>query len=82
MHGYVSGIRTNIIFCWILAVFALMGIFFSFLALTDIWHGEEDLSLEWSVLRIGFFVVIVFITASIFTLFRIWNFLKKTDKKE
>lgn len=82
MQAHLSGIRTNIISCWVLGLLALMGIFFSFLALADIWQGEEDLRLEWFILRIGFVVVIIFIITSLFTLIRIWNFLMKTGKKE
>lgn len=82
MQANLSGIRTNIISCWVLGLLALMGTFFSFLALADIWHGEEDLRLEWLVLRIGFVVMIIFIITSLFTLLRVWNFLIKTDKKE
>lgn len=28
------------------------------LALTDIWHGEGDLTLEWRVLQFGFLVIV------------------------
>lgn len=28
------------------------------LALTDIWHGEGDLTLEWSVVRLGILTVV------------------------
>jgi hypothetical protein len=32
------------------------------LALTDIYHGETDASLEWNILRIGALVLVAFIT--------------------
>ena len=78
MVAHRSGIRINIIVCWIIGMLALIGIFLSFLALADIWHGEEDLSLEWSILRFAFAMMIIFIVASFFTLVRVWNFLKQT----
>jgi hypothetical protein len=80
MHAHLSGIKANIIICWILGILALIGMLFSFLALADIWQGEEDLSLEWSILRIGFAVITVFIGASLFTFIRVWSFLKRVHR--
>ena len=33
---------------------SLVAMFVCHLALTDIWHGAEDLSLEWTALQISF----------------------------
>ncbi len=38
------------------------------LALTDIYHGEGDLTLEWSILQAGAVIIFVFVTASLLTL--------------
>jgi hypothetical protein len=38
---------------WLLVIVAL-------LALTDVYHGEADLSLEWRALRVAFVVIIAF----------------------
>jgi len=44
---------------------------FSHLALTDIVHGEADVSLEWTILRVTVLVLFAFIGSSLFTLIRI-----------
>lgn len=38
---------------------SILAIVLSHLALTDIWRGEGDLSLEWSVLRVAMGLVLV-----------------------
>ena len=43
------------------------------LALTDIYHGEPDVSLEWNILRVGALVFASFVTYALI-LFR--NILK------
>ena len=45
-------------------VFALlsgMGLLLSHLALTDIWHGDEDLSAEWGILRATGVILVIFL---------------------
>jgi hypothetical protein len=42
----------------------LVGIL-SHLALTDIYHGGEDLTLEWNVLRLGAVIFFVFVVTSL-----------------
>ena len=37
---------------------------FSFLALTDIFHGEEDARLEWGILQLAFIVIVLFVAAT------------------
>ena len=57
---------------FVLALGALSGIALvgSFLALTDIAHGEPDLTLEWAVLRVGGLVVVTFHVAAVGFLLR------------
>lgn len=43
-----------------LGTLSVLAILVSHLALTDIWHGEGDLQLEWRVLRISFGVIVAF----------------------
>ncbi len=45
---------------FILGIISLVAVLVSHLALTDIYHGEDDLSLEWNVLRICFAVIVIF----------------------
>ena len=47
-----------------------LGVIASVLALTDIFHGEADVSLEWSVLRVAFLLSIAFHGVSIVALTR------------
>ena len=49
----------------ILSIFA--GIF-GHLALTDIYHGEGDLTLEWGILQAGAFIIFAFVVASLLVL--------------
>jgi hypothetical protein len=52
----------------ILSGLSILALVFSHLALTDIYHGGEDLVIEWSLLRIAAIIFIVFITSTILTL--------------
>ena len=52
----------------ILSGLSILALVFSHLALTDIYHGGENLVLEWSLLRIAAIVFIAFITSTIFTM--------------
>jgi len=54
-----------------LGILSLIAMAFSHLALTDIVHGETDVSLEWSILRVTGLVLLAFIGSSLFTLIRI-----------
>lgn len=47
-----------------LAVLGLAALFLSFAALTDIYHGEENPSLEWGILQLAFFVIFFLIIAT------------------
>jgi hypothetical protein len=37
-----------------------MSMVLMFLALTDIWHGESDVTLEWRIVAVGFWLVVAF----------------------
>ncbi len=64
----MSKIKKYSIVTMILSVFSFLALIGSHLALTDIYHGGEDLSLEWSVLRIAAVIFLAFIGSTIFTL--------------
>ena len=38
------------------------------LALTDIYHGEGDLALEWSILQAGALIIFAFVVSSLLVL--------------
>jgi hypothetical protein len=50
-----------------------LGILVSFLALTDIYHGETDLFQEWMALRFAFAAIIAFHIAAFIALSRLRN---------
>ena len=52
----------------ILSGLSIIALIAGHLALTDIYHGGEDLRLEWLVLRITTFVNVAFILSTILTL--------------
>jgi hypothetical protein len=49
----------------ILSIFASI---FGHLALTDIYHGEGDLTLEWRILQAGAFIIFTFVVSSLLVL--------------
>ncbi len=51
-----------------LGVLALAAVVTSHLALTDIYHAEGDVSLEWNAVRLGFAVIIASQLTSLVTL--------------
>lgn len=66
----MAGLRKSIKASIALGVLSLIALVVSHLALTDIAGGEGDVSLEWSVLRVCFALVLFFIAAAILTLRR------------
>ena len=51
-----------------LGVLALTAVLVGLLALTDIYHGEADVSSEWNALRVCFGIIIVSQVSSLVTL--------------
>ncbi len=54
-----------------LGVLSLLAMLLSFLALTDIAHGESDVVWEWRMLRVSALVLLMFIAMSMATLGRV-----------
>lgn len=55
-----------------LGVIALTGLFFSALALSDIYHNNEpDLNTEWSMVRFSYLFTLMFIVVSSVTILRL-----------
>ncbi len=77
----MTNIKRDITITFILAGLSLLALMFSHLALTDIYHGGEDLSLEWSFLRIAALIFIAFITCTIITLRRVLH-MNSTEREE
>ena len=53
-----------------LGVLSLLATIVAHLALTDIYHGEIDVTLEWNILRACALVFMAFIGTAIFTFIR------------
>ena len=63
-----------------LGVLALFALLFGALALTDIAHGESDLALEWSVVRIRALLMLMFIALALVTLRRALKSLPQNER--
>lgn len=63
-------LRTQIKITMGLGAVALVAGFFSHLALTDIYHHEADVTLEWNIVRASALVVLAFIGVTMVTLWR------------
>ena len=64
----MNKMKKYVVITLIFSGLSILALVFSHLALTDIYHGGEDLVLEWSLLRIAAIIFIVFITSTILTL--------------
>jgi hypothetical protein len=54
---------------------SLLAGLFSHLALSDIYHGEADISLEWRIVQCSALVILAFIGMTLLTLTRAWKAL-------
>jgi predicted membrane channel-forming protein YqfA (hemolysin III family) len=68
--------------CMALAIAALVSLLFMHLALTDIYHGENDTSLEWTFLRLGFLVIVFLIVATFISTGLVFKHFRDLDEKE
>jgi hypothetical protein len=50
-------------------------------ALTDIYHGEQDVRLEWTIVRLGFFVIFILIIAILVFTTQAIKYFQGQDKK-
>lgn len=64
-------LKQNIIITLTLGILSLLAMALSHLALTDIAHGEANISLEWTILRVTTLILLTFIGSSLFTLIRV-----------
>ena len=61
-------LRTQIRGTIVLGGLSLLAGVATHLALTDIYHGEADVTLEWNIVRVSAMVLLVFIGMALFTL--------------
>ena len=64
----MNNLKTQIQVTMVLGVLALLAGIASHLALTDIYHKEVDVTLEWNVLRICALILLAFIGSSLIAL--------------
>jgi len=51
-----------------LGILSILAGILSHLALTDIYHGEGDLTLEWNILQAGALIIFSFVVSSLLVL--------------
>jgi hypothetical protein len=68
--------RSGYRFSFGLGLLSSLAIVAAGMALQDVYHGEEDLTLEWSVLRVSFLVIIAF---HAFALSALWSTIGVSD---
>jgi len=66
----MKNLKTLIRVTMVLGVLSILGGVLSHMALTDIFHGEPDPILEWTILRVSAVVIWAFIALALFTLGR------------
>lgn len=66
----MGNLKTQIKVTLVLGALSLLVGLLALLALTDIYHGEADVTLEWSMVRICALVLLVFIGMALLTLRR------------
>ncbi|MBL6657209.1 MAG: hypothetical protein ISR00_02210 [Flavobacteriales bacterium] len=60
-----------------LGIITLIALFFSVLALTDIYHNNEsNLKMEWNIIRVSYLFTIIFVVISSITIWRVSKKLK------
>ena len=67
----MAGLKPRIKTAIVLGLVSLLAGVFAQLALTDIYHAEGDLTLEWNVLRVCALIFLVFIGYTLITLRRV-----------
>ncbi len=63
-----------VVIVFILGVVSLVAVFVSLAALSDIYHCENELRLEWLALRICFAVIFIF---QVFALVIFWRMIRE-----
>jgi hypothetical protein len=66
----MKSLKTQIRLTMVLGAFSLLAGLATHLALTDIYHRESDVTLEWRIVQTSALVFLVFIGFALFTLRR------------
>lgn len=65
-----------------LAILGLVSLLLMFLALVDISHGEENVVLEWLVVRLGLLVIFFVIVATFICAGLVFKYFRDRDERE
>ena len=63
----MNKMKSQIVVVMVLGILSLFSGFLAHLALTDIYHGESDVSLEWKIVQVAALIMLLFIGSSLFT---------------
>jgi hypothetical protein len=56
---------------FVLGLLSCLAIIAANLALTDIYHGEADVTLEWNVVRLAFLIIVAFHISALIVITRV-----------
>ena len=73
----MSKMQSQVVVVMVLGILALVARFFAHLALTDIYHGEADVSLEWKIVQVAALIILIFIVSSLALFGQTLKILKK-----
>jgi len=76
----MNSLQRLIRMCIALGILSFISLVISFFALTDIAHGESDLSLEWASLKFSALILLMFIAMTLTTLSRVIKSAKAEGK--
>lgn len=78
----MKALRLRIRLTLVLGGLTLVAILMSHLALTDIFHGEGDLTQEWAFVQFGFVIIVAFLVLSCFALMNFLSYLNGSNKEK
>jgi uncharacterized membrane protein YhaH (DUF805 family) len=81
MEAIMNKLRTWAAVTLALAILSFVLLLFMFLALADISQGEQDLTNEWGLLRLGFFVIFFLIIATFFSTGLVFKYFRDKEKR-
>ena len=67
----MNRVQSSVLLTLVLGFASLIAIGISHLALTDIWRGETDTTLEWTALRLAAVVIVAFHGCALITMWRL-----------
>ncbi|HNK63243.1 MAG TPA: hypothetical protein PLE14_04290 [Anaerolineales bacterium] len=72
----MSNLKTQVAITMSLGILSLIAGLLAHLALTDIFHAEPDVSLEWNVVRLCAAIIAAFVISAILLLKKIYRLIQ------